>query len=587
MYRFVIEHPRWIPAEDLAKVDVRAGSSLGRIYRIRPKDVKPRTVPHLDKLDTSGLVAALDSANGWQRDLASQMLLWRNDKTAVKGLEDLAVNSLRPEARLHALCVLDGLGQLALDVVQPALTDPHAGVRRHSVRLAEKFLNTSPFLGLKLLKLVHDPDAQVRLQLAYSLGEWRDARAGLGLSVLGLEHGNDPYLTAAVLSSVRKENVKEVLAGVLAARASRSERLLSQLVATAVALGETGALPQLLRNLASPRESGFAAWQFTALAGVLDALQRRGQTLDGIVDGSTANLVRRMLVHARVLAADTKTSEVERLAAIGVLGRETSQHRADLTALERLLLPQSPTTVQSAAVSALGRIPKKEAADDLIAAWKSHTPTVKTQVLDVLLGREPWQILLLAAIEHKKVPAAHIDAGRRQRLLTSKNRDIRMLAAKVFAGAIDSDRQKVIDDYRQVLSMSGDINRGKAVFAKKCASCHRLHDMGAVVGPDLASLSVKTPLYLLTEILDPNRNVDSRYLEYLAVTKAGRTFAGLLASETSTSITLRGQEGKDQILLRSELESFQSTGKSLMPEGMERDLSRQDMADLIGYLTAK
>ena len=587
MYRFVIEHPRWIPPEDLAKVDVRAGSSLGRIYRVRPRDGKPRAVPRLDKLDAAGLVAALDSANGWQRDLAGQMLLWRNDKEAVKPLEDLAVKSARPEARLHALCVLDGLGVLDGEVVQAGLADPHAGVRRHAIRLSERFLDTSPLLGLRLLKLVNDPDAQVRLQLAYSLGAWHGQRAGLGLSVLALEHGDDPYLAAAVLSSVHKANIKEVLAGVLAARTSRSERLLSQLVATAIALGETKALPRLLRDLASPREGSFSAWQLTALAGVLDALQRRGQTLENLVDGNTANSVRRVFVHARVLAADGKSAEADRLAAIGVLGREAGQQTAELTALERLLVPQNSTSLQSAAVNALARIAKKEAARVLIAGWKTYTPALKSQVLDILLERQPWQLQLLAAIEAKTVSAAHIDAGRRQRLLSTKSKEIRTLAAKVFAGAVNSDRQKVLDDYRPVLATPGDIVRGKAVFAKKCASCHRLHDVGFQVGPDLASVSTKTPLYLLTEILDPNRNIDSRYLEYLAVTKAGRTFTGLLASESSASITLRGQEGKDQVFLRMELESFQSTGKSLMPEGMERDLSRQELADLIGYLTAK
>src|SRR5207302_2940915 len=106
MYRYVIEHPRWIPPEDLAKLDVRAGSMLGRIYRVRPKDRPPRPIARLDKLDSTGLVAALDSPNGWQHDLAVQMLLWRTDPAAVNPLEEMVVTSPRPEARLHALCAL-------------------------------------------------------------------------------------------------------------------------------------------------------------------------------------------------------------------------------------------------------------------------------------------------------------------------------------------------------------------------------------------------------------------------------------------------------------------------------------------------
>ena len=88
----------------------------------------------------------------------------------------------------------------------------------------------------------------------------------------------------------------------------------------------------------------------------------------------------------------------------------------------------------------------------------------------------------------------------------------------------------------------------------------------------------------MQEILDPNRNVDSRYVEYVAQTKAGRTFNGLLAAETASSITLRGQEGKEQVLLRTDLDELSSGGKSLMPEGLEKDVKKQDMADLIAYL---
>jgi putative heme-binding domain-containing protein len=112
-----------------------------------------------------------------------------------------------------------------------------------------------------------------------------------------------------------------------------------------------------------------------------------------------------------------------------------------------------------------------------------------------------------------------------------------------------------------------------------------LKDVGFIVGPDLAALANKSPEYLLISILDPSKEVDSRYIEYVATTKAGRTFTGILASETATSITLKGQEGKEQSLLRADLDELQSTGKSLMPEGLEKDLTKQDLADVIAYLS--
>jgi putative heme-binding domain-containing protein len=291
-----------------------------------------------------------------------------------------------------------------------------------------------------------------------------------------------------------------------------------------------------------------------------------------------------MLAEARNAVVDTTAAEPDRLAALRVLGREPAERAADVSALAKLLVPRNSVVLQSAAVAALGRIPEERVAGVLIPGWKSYTPTLKSQVLELLLSRDIWQHPLLRSIEKREVPAAQIDAKHRQRLLNHRDEQVRLTAEKLFAGAVSPDRDKVLQDHRDVASLTGDRTRGKAVFAKSCAACHRLHDVGNEVGPDLAALANKTPVYLLTEILAPNKNVDTRYLEYLAVTKAGRTFTGILASETATSITLRGQEAKEQVLLRSELEELQSTGKSLMPEGLEKDLSKQDLADLIAYL---
>ena len=163
---------------------------------------------------------------------------------------------------------------------------------------------------------------------------------------------------------------------------------------------------------------------------------------------------------------------------------------------------------------------------------------------------------------------------------------VRAKAEKLFAGGTNVDRQKVIDEYKSTLALSGDKTRGKAVFAKSCSACHVLDGVGHAVGPDLAVLANKSPLYLLSEVFDPNRNLDSRYSEYQAVTKDERTVSGVLAAETATGVTLRGQQGKEETILRSDILTLRGTSKSLMPEGLEKDISKQDAADLFAYLTA-
>src|SRR5262249_51222050 len=157
--------------------------------------------------------------------------------------------------------------------------------------------------------------------------------------------------------------------------------------------------------------------------------------------------------------------------------------------------------------------------------------------------------------------------ARRQRLLQHKSTAVRERAAKLLAGAVDPDRQKVIDAYQSALTLKGESSRGLGVFKKTCASCHQLDGIGHAVGPDLASLGDKSPPSLLIAILDPNRAVEARYVNYMALTKGGQTYTGVLASETGNSITLLGPEGRQQVILRTELEELISSNKSVMPEG--------------------
>ena len=89
---------------------------------------------------------------------------------------------------------------------------------------------------------------------------------------------------------------------------------------------------------------------------------------------------------------------------------------------------------------------------------------------------------------------------------------------------------------------------------------------------------------MLTDILQPNRAIDSNYYSYTATTVDGHVHTGVLAAETSTSVTLKQQEGKSETLRRDEIEDLHNNGVSFMPEGLEKDIPMQDMADLISFI---
>ena len=139
-----IEPRHWdAPNTELTR-NLGEGDDKVVVYRVYPTDAPPRKVRWLAKMTTDELVGQLELSNGFLRDLAHQMILWNGDKKAIEPLQKLVQKSLVPQARLHALCALDGLGELKEETLLTALGDEQASVRRHAIRLSEPFLGKSP-----------------------------------------------------------------------------------------------------------------------------------------------------------------------------------------------------------------------------------------------------------------------------------------------------------------------------------------------------------------------------------------------------------------------------------------------------------
>ena len=102
--------------------------------------------------------------------------------------------------------------------------------------------------------------------------------------------------------------------------------------------------------------------------------------------------------------------------------------------------------------------------------------------------------------------------------------------------------------------------------------------------PDISDSRERTPAQYLTDILQPNRAIDSNYFSYTVFTDSGLIHTGILSAETSTSVTLKQAEGKTVTVPRQEIEELHSSGLSLMPEGLEREIPPQDMCDLIAFI---
>jgi putative membrane-bound dehydrogenase-like protein len=579
MYRHVIEHPQWIPPDWQERLDLRAGHDRGRIYRVR--SVRQSTAPfqRLDMLSNVELVNVLADRNGWRRDAAQRLLIQRQAHDIAEHLVSLAGHDF-DQARLSALCTLDGLRKTTADQIVKALDDSSAAVRRHAIRLSEGFADSkNNTIRTKLLSLTGDEDPQVRLQLAFSLGEWNDT--GTALAAI-LSESDDTFLTAATLSSLNETNLGEVF-DALMDRPTAPDATVVQTVASqaatlpAVVTSMSAKLSQLPREryarACQARYAIYASQNHPALLMTKDCEINKADEL-------FRREPEKFTQHEREWA--TRWS-----CAVFRNGGRQFQNVNTLTLDEffkQWFGPGVPVNEQLIAVDELGRIQSNKAADFLMQHWRTATPAVRQKILDQLFSRDDWIKKLLDAAEGKRFPVTEIDASRRQQLLANRDTDIRKRATAALKLSVNADRQKVVDAHTDVLRLTSDIAAGRVIFEKRCSSCHQLQKIGKKVGPDLASLTDQSPRAILTAMLDPNRAVEAKYIAYTAVTDLGRTHSGLITNESGNAITLRSTDGKDVTLLRSELEELVSTRMSFMPEGLEKDLAHQDFANVIGFV---
>ena len=92
------------------------------------------------------------------------------------------------------------------------------------------------------------------------------------------------------------------------------------------------------------------------------------------------------------------------------------------------------------------------------------------------------------------------------------------------------------------------------------------------------------PDAILTNVLAPNQEVNPQFVNYIVVTTDGRQLTGMIAAETATSVTLKRAENQTDTVLRIDIEELRSTSVSLMPEGIEKQIDKQSMADLLEFL---
>jgi putative membrane-bound dehydrogenase-like protein len=576
-----------IPLDVMQHLDLKSGRNTGRIYRIAPVGFRAPPAPRLSRATIGELVALLEHANGWQRETARRLLFERQDKSAVEPLRRMLRESSNDVARLGALYSLAGLEETSTDDLTTALNDRHPGIREHALRLAEKRIDSEPELLERVIQLSCDTDVRVRFQAAFSLGETRDPRALSALAELATRDGADVWMSAAILSSAG-ESAEKLLIELLQNRdwigSGAGRDMIGRLAFVVGAKNQPPATARLLDAVAEhvhvQNDAELQAW---IVLGLADGLrQANGRlALNSRPKRPGDRILFDLLELSLAQSGDTGLPEAARVRALRLLG--VFPYEVTSNALFSVLTPANSEAVQCAAVAVLAGYNNAEIADRLLESWRQATPSVRSELVRVLLSRQAWTVRYVSAAESNTDLASVLDAGQREQLISHKSSEVRELAKKLLGSEPLGSRQAVIDDYKSCLTLPANPAAGERIFERACAACHQINGQGYAIGPNLAS-SHKDPETLLTHILDPSQHVLPQYLQYTAVDNDGRIYQGMLAAQTSASVTLIRDKQASDTLLRSNLEELVSTGKSLMPEGLEQQLSEQDLADLIAWL---
>lgn len=593
-------------------------ASNGRIYRLRPKaGVEGRWTGN-SSYPTERLVTEVQGSPRWFQQSALRLLADRGDKSQVESLR----NALRAgaDSRAYSTTSLshdeqNALGSLwtlyACDSLSPddfsvGLAHRSSQVRLWSVRLLGDERKVSPAFARALANLAsREQDIEVRAQLA-STAKRLPATDAMPVIRNLLAHDGDAKdaRQPLMLWWAIEDKCASDRDAVLALFADRElwrapmvqQHILSRLVRRFAATGKREDLMTCARlfSLSPGAEQtakltqGFEeAYQGRPMIGLpeelLAAMEKAGgeSVMIGARRGKPASVSQ-----ALALISDPSTDATKRLQLIQVFG-EVKQPDA-IPVLIGIARDEKNPALRKAALGALQNYDAPVIATEVLTQLSTYPPEVRPAALGLLAGRNASAVALFKAVDAGRIEKSVVPAEIVRRLKADATGDLAALIVKLWPGvreATSAELEKEITRLSEVVNLTtGSPYAGKKLFMENCGVCHRLFNKGGEIGPDLTVYKRDDLGNLLLNIVNPNAEIREGYESFRVETKDGRMIAGFLADKDSQTVVLRTPEGQTVPLPRSEIESMEPAGGSLMPEGLLSHLGDQQVRDLFAYL---
>jgi putative membrane-bound dehydrogenase-like protein len=451
--------------------------------------------------------------------------------------------------------------------------------------LAEK--GASPFVRLHLASGLQRLPLEQRWSIVSALAQHEEDAADANLPLM-LWYAVEPLVPAdpeqalALIEKSKVPLVREFVARRLALLDKPPIHLLGRLDDPDVQLDVLRGLQAALEGLRqAPMPDGWSAAARHLAASPKSEVRQRALHLSVLFGDREA------LAALRKLVTDRSASGPDRRDALQTL---LARKDADLLpSLQALVGEAGP--LRGLALCGLAAYSDSATPGLLLNHYKTLTEEEKADAIGTLTARPAYALALLEAVEAGRVPRKDLSAYTIRQMLSLKDKTLADKITKVWGTVRQASKEKaaLTAKYKGLLTpgylASADRSHGRIVFAKTCASCHRLFGEGGDVGPELTGSQRANPDYVLENALDPSAVVAREYQVTIVETKDGRVISGIVKQETDRALTLRTQN-ESLVVPKNEIEGRTLSPTSMMPEGLLDALSKEEVRDLIAYLAS-
>lgn len=597
----------------------------GRIYRIAYRDTPAAEAFNLQTETAQQLLQRLDSGNVYWRQQTQQLLAESKDPEIAIELGRIVDDPTHPEKkRIAALWAYISGRFVQIDRLLPWTRSENPVIAAWAVRavgnqFSQRQLSENERQAAEdsLLAMTNHPEhhPRVRLQVIVALGKTTlpTATKSNALREILVHSGTDTKLmqigwnalrpllmqrpeqaVQPLLQAANEPSIQQLIPRALAVvcdAADQNQRLIAQLAQAAMVSDGTGAVAaEAIRVLAQrTRQGDISIAQQQRLLNDLRAEFDRATVSGSHETALLAAMWGDDAMRARVVGwfQDPQVESHVRLEALRVLIYAKADELS--SSLQAVLDDrESGPDFLGRVIDLLGASDRPEIGPQLLAEYARLPADVQPKVIERLTQRSAWAESLLDAINAQQIDRDALNVNQLRQLSKLSGDELRAKLARTYGSirtAGRTDRQAVIEKVRQQLSnTSGNPFAGQGVFKQVCAQCHEIYGEGAAVGPDITRNGRNDWNQLLNNVFDPSAVIGPAYQARTVLTVDGRVITGIAIEESDQRVALKVQGGAIETIARRDIDDYQVSEVSLMPEGLENQLSEQQLADLLAFL---